>query len=307
MIDVRVWMGLAYPAYALALLLLLGVEIAGETGKGATRWISFGPLSLQPSEVMKIALVLALARYLHSRPKSDLNHPFTLVPALLMILVPVTLVMHQPDLGTAMLLLLSGAGLLFLGGLSWWYLGGATVAGLAAVPIAWRVLKDYQKDRILTFLDPSRDPMGAGYHTLQAKIGLGSGGLAGKGFLHSSQARLDYLPEKHTDFIFTILGEEFGFVGTLTLLTLYALIVFYGVMIAFNSRSQFGRMLAMGVCLTLLLYVLINTAMVVGLIPVVGVPLPLVSYGGTAIMTIMFGMGLLMSVHVHRHVDMARN
>ena len=307
MIDIRVWMSLAYPAYALALVLLIGVEVIGDTGKGATRWISLGPLTLQPSEVMKIALVLALARYMHSRPKSDLNHPLALAPALLMIVLPVALVMHQPDLGTALLLLLCGAGMLFLGGLSWWYIGSAFVGALAAVPVAWRVLKDYQKDRILTFLDPSRDPMGAGYHTLQSKIGLGSGGLIGKGFLHSSQARLDYLPEKHTDFIFTILGEEFGFVGTLTLLSLYALVLFYGLMIAFNTRNQFGRMVAMGVCLTLLLYVLINVSMVIGLIPVVGVPLPLISYGGTAIMTIMFGMGLLMSVHVHRHVEMSRS
>jgi rod shape determining protein RodA len=306
MIDIRVWMGLAYPAYVLALLLLIGVEIMGDTGKGATRWITLGPISLQPSEVMKIALVLALARFLHARPKSDLNHPFTLVPALLMILIPVALVMHQPDLGTALLLLLGGCGLLFLGGLSWWYIGGAVAAGLAAIPVAWRVLKDYQKDRILTFLDPSRDPMGAGYHTLQAKIGLGSGGVVGKGFMNSTQARLDYLPEKHTDFIFTILGEEFGFIGTLTLLSLYALILFYGMQVAYSSRNQFGRYVAMGMCLILLLYVLINTAMVVGLIPVVGVPLPLVSYGGTAIMTIMFGMGLLMSVYVHRHVEMKR-
>jgi rod shape determining protein RodA len=306
MIDIRLWMSLAYPAYAVALILLIGVEIMGDTGKGATRWISLGPLTLQPSEVMKIALVLALARYLQSRPKSDLNHPLTLAPAVLMILMPVALVMHQPDLGTAILLLLCGAGMLFLGGLSWWYFIAAAGAAVAAVPVAWRVLKDYQKDRILTFLDPMRDPMGAGYHTLQSKIGLGSGGLAGKGFLNSTQARLDYLPEKHTDFIFTILGEEFGFIGTFTLLCLYALVLFQGVSIAYSSRSQFGRMTAMGMCLTLLLYVLINISMVVGLIPVVGVPLPLISYGGTAIITIMFGMGLLMSVHIHRSTEMAK-
>jgi len=306
LVDIRVWMSLAYPAYALGLLLLVGVEIIGDTGKGATRWITLGPITLQPSEIMKIALVLALARYMNARPRSQINHPFTLAPALLLILVPTILVMHQPDLGTALLLLLCGAGMLFLGGLSWWYIGSAIMGSICAIPLAWRVLKDYQKDRVLTFLDPSRDPMGAGYHTLQAKIGLGSGGLVGKGYLNSTQARLDYLPEKHTDFIFTILGEEFGFIGTLTLLSLYALVLFYGMNIAYSSRNQFGRYVAMGMCLILLLYVLINTAMVVGLIPVVGVPLPLVSYGGTAIMTIMFGMGLLMSVYVHRHVEMKR-
>ncbi len=223
-----------------------------------------------------------------------------------MITIPVALVAHQPDLGTALLLLAGGGAILFLSGLSWWYIGGAVTLAVAAVPVAWRHLKDYQKDRVLTFLNPDRDPMGAGYHTLQSKIGLGSGGPFGKGFLHSSQARLDFLPEKQTDFIFTILGEEWGFLGTFTLLALYAIVLGYGLSIAFSSKSHFGRLAAMGICMTFLFYVLINTAMVVGLIPVVGVPLPLISYGGTAIMTIMFGMGLIMSVHVHRSIDMGR-
>jgi rod shape determining protein RodA len=306
MIDLRLWKSLAYPAYGLALALLIGVEFIGVTGKGATRWIDLGPLSLQPSELMKIALILALARLLMGRTKAEVNHPFILLPALAMILAPVVLVAHQPDLGTAVLLLAGGGAILFLAGLSWWYLGAALAAGIAAIPVAWRVLKDYQKDRVLTFLNPDRDPMGAGYHTLQSKIGLGSGGLVGKGYLNSSQARLDFLPEKQTDFIFTILGEEFGFLGTFTILCLYAIILGYGVSIAFSSRSQFGRLVAMGVCMTFLFYVAINTAMVVGLVPVVGVPLPLISYGGTAIMTIMFGMGLIMSVHVHRAIDISR-
>lgn len=306
MIDLRLWKSLAYPAYGIALALLIAVEIIGVTGKGATRWINLGPLSLQPSEVMKIALILALARLLMGRTKSEVNHPFVLFPALAMIFVPVTLVAHQPDLGTALLLLAGGGTILFLAGLSWWYIGGALAAAICAIPIAWRVLKDYQKDRVLTFLNPDRDPMGAGYHTLQSKIGLGSGGPIGKGYLNSSQARLDFLPEKQTDFILTILGEEFGFLGTFTLLCLYGIILSYGVSIAFSSRSSFGRLVAMGVCMTFLFYVVINMAMVVGLIPVVGVPLPLVSYGGTAIMTIMFGMGLLMSVHVHRSIDIGR-
>lgn len=307
MIDIRLWMSLAYPAYLIALILLIGVEVVGHSGKGAQRWIDLGPISLQPSEVMKIALVLALARFLHGRSKADLNHPFSIIPVLLMIALPVVLVMKQPDLGTSLLLLAGAGSLLFLAGLSWWYISGAVLAGLGAIPIGWRVLHDYQKQRVLTFLDPERDPLGAGYHIVQSKIGFGAGGLGGKGFLESSQARLDFLPEKQTDFIFTILGEEFGFVGTLSLLVLYGLLLFQGTMIAFSSRNQFGRIVAMGVCITFMLYVIINTAMVIGLIPVVGVPLPLVSYGGTAMMTIMFGMGLLMSVHVHRHVEIARN
>jgi rod shape determining protein RodA len=306
MVDLRWWANLAYPAYGFALLLLVGVEFMGVSGKGAQRWIELGPLSLQPSEIMKIALVLALGRWLMGRTKAEVNHPFVIVPALLMILVPVGLVAHQPDLGTALLLFAGGGAILFLAGLSWWYIAAAGGAGVAAVPVVWRVLKDYQRDRVLTFLNPDRDPMGAGYHTLQSKIGLGSGGLIGKGYLHSSQARLDFLPEKQTDFIFTILGEEFGFLGTLTLLCLYAIVLSYGLSIAFSSRSHFGRLVAMGICMTFLFYVLINTAMVVGLVPVVGVPLPLVSYGGTAIMTIMFGMGLIMSVHVHRAIDISR-
>ena len=306
MVDIRIWMSLAYPAYAIGLLLLVAVDVIGETGKGATRWIALGPITIQPSEIMKIAMVLALARYMNGRPRAAINNPFTLGPALLLILIPTALVMKQPDLGTALLLLLCGAAMLFLGGLSWWYIASAVMGAICAIPLAWRVLKPYQRDRVLTFLDPSRDPMGTGYHTLQAKIGLGSGGAFGKGLLHSTQARLDYLPEKHTDFIFTILGEEFGFVGTLTLLVLYGFVLFYCMQNAYSSKNQFGRYVASGMCLILLLYVLINTSMVVGLIPVVGVPLPLVSYGGTAIMTIMFGMGLLMSVYVHRHVEMKR-
>jgi rod shape determining protein RodA len=306
MIDLRLWKSLAYPAYGLALALLVGVEFIGVSGKGATRWIDLGPISLQPSEVMKIALIIALARLLMGRSKAEVNHPFILLPALAMILAPVVLVAHQPDLGTAVLLFAGGGAILFLAGLSWWYLGAALAVGIATIPVAWRVLKDYQKDRVLTFLNPDRDPMGAGYHTLQSKIGLGSGGLVGKGFLNSSQARLDFLPEKQTDFIFTILGEEFGFLGTFTILCLYGIILSYGVSIAFSSRSQFGRLVAMGICMTFLFYVAINTAMVVGLVPVVGVPLPLISYGGTAMMTIMFGMGLIMSVHVHRGIDIGR-
>ena len=306
LVDIRVWFTLAYPAFALAFLLLIGVEVMGHTGMGATRWIRIGPLNIQPSEIMKITLVLALARYLHGRPFERINHPFILVPALLLIFAPVFLVLRQPDLGTSLLLAAGGMTLLFLAGLSWWYIVVGALAGVASLVPAWNMLHDYQKQRVLTFLDPSRDPLGAGYHITQSKIGFGAGGLTGKGFLESSQARLDFLPEKQTDFIFTILGEEFGLVGALTLIGLYCAVLFHGGTIALSSRSHFGRLVAMGVCTTFLLYVLINTAMVIGLIPVVGVPLPLVSYGGTAMLTIMIGMGLLMSVHLHRHVELSK-
>jgi rod shape determining protein RodA len=301
-------MGLAYPAYALSLVLLVAVEVAGRVGLGAQRWIELGPLQLQPSELMKITLILALARYLHGLGPAEVSRPFKLVVPLLMIALPVVLVLLQPNLGTAMLLALCGALLLFLAGLSWYWIGPSLAAVAVAVPVAWEfLLHDYQKQRILTFLNPDVDALGAGWNITQAKIALGSGGVVGKGLLLGTQSRLNFLPEKETDFIFTMIGEEFGFFGSIALLLLFAIVIYHGIQIAMGSRSQFGRLLAMGVTVNFFLYIMINGLMVMGLIPVVGIPMPLISYGGTAMMTVMFGFGLLMSVHVHRQVEVPRH
>jgi rod shape determining protein RodA len=307
-IDIRVWFQLAYPIYGVSLLLLIAVEFFGRTGKGAERWIEIGPLQLQPSELMKIALILALARFLHGVLVEDVSRPTRLVGALVLIALPAALVLMQPNLGTATILIAVGAGLLFLSGLTWKIIVPVIVLALAAVPVGWEfVLKDYQKQRVYTFLDPDTDPLGSGYNTLQSKIALGSGGVFGKGFGEGTQSRLNFLPEKQTDFIFTVLGEEFGLFGLVILMGLYLTILAQGVMIALDTRSQFGRLVAMGVCLNFLLYILINTSMSMGLIPVVGIPLPLVSYGGTALITVLFGFGLLLSVQIHRGVDIPRS
>jgi rod shape determining protein RodA len=308
MVDIRVWMGLAYPLYGAALLLLLATTIMGKVGGlGAQRWLELGPLQIQPSELMKISLVLALSRYLHGQQVEDISKPLKLLIPLAMIGLPAVLVLMQPNLGTATILCADGASLLFLAGLSWWWILPTLGAGVAAVPIAWRFMHDYQKRRVLTFLNPSSDALGAGWNISQAEIAVGSGGLAGKGYMQGTQSRLNFLPEKETDFIWTVLGEEFGFVGCIAMLLLFAVVIAYGVRIAMASRSQFGRLLAAGITLNFFFYIMINAAMVMGLIPVVGIPMPLISYGGTAMLTVMVGFGLLMSVHVHRQVEIPRH
>ena len=307
LIDIRVWMNLAYPFYGAALLLLLATTVMGKVGGlGAQRWLELGPLQIQPSEFMKISLVLALARYLHGRAVEEVSHPLRLLIPLAMIGVPAVLVLMQPNLGTATILAADGASLLFLAGLSWWWIVPTLTAACAAVPIAWQFLHDYQKRRILTFLNPASDALGAGWNISQAEIAVGSGGLAGKGFMQGTQSQLNFLPEKETDFIWTVLGEEFGFVGCIAVLVLFASVIIYGVRIAMSARSQFGRLLAFGITLNFFFYIMINASMVMGLIPVVGIPMPLISYGGTAMLTVMFGFGLLMSVHVHRQVEIPR-
>ncbi len=307
LIDIRFWMRAAYPAYAIAFVLLIAVEVAGHVGLGAERWIQIGPIQLQPSELMKIALVLALSRYLHGLSVEDVSKPLKLLIPLVMIVAPAVLVLKQPNLGTAIILMADGCSLLFLAGLSWWWIA-PTVAGIvAAVPVVWHFLHGYQKQRVLTFLNPASDALGAGWNISQAEIAMGSGGFAGKGFVQGTQSRLNFLPEKETDFIFTSLGEEFGFVGCVALLLLFALVIGYGIRIAMSSRSQFGRLLAMGLTLNFFFYIMINAAMVMGMIPVVGIPMPLISYGGTAMLTVMFGFGLLMSIHVHRQVEIPRS
>jgi rod shape determining protein RodA len=308
MVDIRVWLNIAYPFYAVSLVLLLGVELMGMAHLGAQRWLSLGPLELQPSEPMKIAIILALAKYLHGQSVEDISSPLKLFIPLVMIGLPAALVAMQPNLGTTIIIALDGCALLFLAGLSWWWILPTAGALTAAVPVAWRfVLHDYQKARVMTFLDPESDALGAGWNITQAKIAVGSGGAAGKGFLEGTQSRLNFLPEKQTDFIWTNFAEEFGFVGCVAMLILFAVVVGYGVQIAMSARSQFGRLLAMGVTLNFFFYIMINGLMVMGLIPVVGIPMPLISYGGTALLAVMFGFGLLLSVHVHRQVEIPRH
>jgi rod shape determining protein RodA len=306
LIDVRYWYRSAYWIYGAALLLVLAVDLRGTAGMGAQRWIGLGFMQLQPSEIMKIALVLALARYFHSVSAEDVGRLRHLVAPALMVAFPAILVLKQPDLGTAMMLLATGAMLFYLGGVRLWMFATGALAAAAAAPLAWSFLRDYQKTRFYTFLDPERDPLGAGYHILQSKIALGSGGLFGKGFLHGTQSHLSFLPEKQTDFIFTMIAEEFGLMGGLVLLALYILVIGYAFAIALRSRSQFGRLLGLGIAVNVFLYAFINIAMVMGLIPVVGVPLPLISYGGTAMVTVMLGFGLLMNVGIHRDVRISR-
>jgi rod shape determining protein RodA len=305
-IDIRHWFRAAYWVYAVALVLVIAVDLRGFVGMGAQRWIDLGFIQLQPSEIMTIGLVLALARYFHGVPSESIGHFSRLIPPVFLVIIPVMLVLKQPDLGTALLLLASGAILCFLGGVRLrMFVLAAAGAGVAA-PIAWRMLRDYQKTRLYTFLDPEQDPLGAGYHITQSKIALGSGGMFGKGFLLGTQTHLSFLPEKQTDFIFTIIAEEFGLVGGLVLLALFVVVIGYSFAIAMRSRSLFGRLLGLGIGANFFLYAFINTAMVMGLIPVVGVPLPLISYGGTAMITMMLGFGLLMNVGVHRDVRIGR-
>ena len=301
--DIRVWLRYAYVLYGIALFLLIVVEIAGDIGMGARRWLVVGGLSIQPSEMMKITILLALARYFYSSRLEDMGRITHLLVPGMMILVPALLVLRQPDLGTATILLVSGVTMLFLAGArAWMFIVGALGVIAAVVPI-WRyVLHDYQKARLVTFMNPEHDPLGTGYHIMQSKIALGSGGIFGKGFLEGSQSHLSFLPEKHTDFIFTMLAEEFGLVGGLILLGVYLLILLFGFIIALRCRNQFGRLLAMGFVMSFFFMAFVNIAMVMGVVPVVGMPLPLISYGGTAMLTLLFGFGLLMCVYVHRDV-----
>ncbi len=306
LIDIRVWLRSAYLLYFGAFALLAAVEVMGAQGMGAQRWVDLGGFRLQPSELMKIVLVVALARYFHGLTTDQVRRlPYLLVPAAL-VAAPAALVLRQPDLGTAVMLGLGGGAIFLVAGVRLWVLGLGGGLGVLSVPVAWQFMHAYQKQRILTFLNPESDPLGAGYHILQSKIALGSGGLFGKGFLQGTQSHLNFLPEKQTDFIFTTLSEEFGIVGGLLLLSIYALVLAYALLISVRSHNQFGRLLGMGVSVTFFLYVFINIAMVTGLVPVVGVPLPLVSYGGSAMVTLLIGFGLVMNVHIHREIMIPR-
>ena len=307
MVPIWFWRNMSVLTYVIAILLLIAVEFVGIEGKGAQRWINLGFMRLQPSEVMKISLVMVLAAYYDWLPLSRVSRPLWLLLPVGLIVLPVALVLRQPDLGTSILLILAGAVMLFLAGVHWAYFAFIIAAAIALVTTVfqsrgtdWQMLADYQYRRIDTFLDPSTDPLGAGYHITQSKIALGSGGWTGRGFMQGTQSRLNFLPEKHTDFIFTTLAEEFGFIGAVSLLALYALIIVFCIASALANRDRFASLLTLGVAVTFFLFFAVNMSMVMGLAPVVGVPLPLVSYGGSAMLILMLGFGLVQSAHIHR-------
>lgn len=305
-VPLRIWIGLAYPAFATALVMLCLVPIVGVETLGARRWLSLGPVGFQPSELMKVALVVALARYYQWLPSEHVSRPFWVLLPLLMIAVPVGLTLRQPDLGSATLFACVGVGLMGLAGVHWGYAIAAAASIGFGAPLVWNGLYGYQRRRIEVFLDPEKDPLGAGYHITQSKIALGSGGVSGRGYIQGTQSQLDFIPEKHTDFIFTIFAEEWGFAGAAILILLFILLIGMVLRMAHGCRSVFGRLLIGGLALTLFAYAFVNMAMVTGLVPVVGVPLPLFSYGGTAMTTIMVALGLAMSAHVHGQESVRR-
>ena len=307
LVPIWFWRSMWGLAYLGSLGLLVLVELFGTVGMGAQRWIDLGFMRLQPSEVMKIALVMILAAYYDWLPLNKVSRPIWVLVPLVLILIPTALVLKQPDLGTAILLIAGGGIVMFCAGVSWWYFSAVIASGVGLIYAVfasrgtdWQLLKDYQFKRIDTFLDPSTDPLGAGYHITQSKIALGSGGWTGKGFMQGTQSRLNFLPEKHTDFIFTTLAEEFGFIGGMSLLGLYALIILFCVISAMQNRDRFGSLLTLGIGATLFLFFAVNMSMVMGLAPVVGVPLPLVSYGGSAMLVLLAAFGLVQSAHIHR-------
>ena len=307
MVPIWMWRNLAGVAYLGTVVLLIGVELFGSVGMGAQRWIDLGFMRLQPSELMKITLVMMLAAYYDWLPAKRTSRPIWVFIPIVMILVPTALVLKQPDLGTALLLMFAGGGLMFLAGVHWAYFAVVITAGIGLVTAVfqsrgtpWQLLKDYQFRRIDTFIDPSTDPLGAGYHITQSKIALGSGGWTGRGFMQGTQSRLNFLPEKHTDFIFTTLAEEFGFIGGFSLLGLYALIIIFCIAAAVINKDRFSSLLTLGIALNFFLFFAVNMSMVMGMAPVVGVPLPLVSYGGSAMLVLLLAFGLVQSAHVHR-------
>jgi rod shape determining protein RodA len=307
MVPIWFWRNVSGVLYAGSLVLLVLVELMGAVQMGAQRWIDLGFMRLQPSELMKVTLVMFLAAYYDWLPAERTSRPLWVALPVLMILLPTALVLNQPDLGTSILLVTGGGALMFLAGVHWAYFAAVIAAGVGLVTAVfqsrgtdWQLLKNYQYRRIDTFLDPASDPLGSGYHITQSKIALGSGGWTGRGFMQGTQSRLNFLPEKHTDFIFTTLAEEFGFVGGISLLALYALIIVFCVVTALSSKDRFSSLLTLGIALTFFLFFAVNMSMVMGLAPVVGVPLPMVSYGGSAMLVLMGAFGLVQSAHIHQ-------
>ncbi|MEK6746039.1 MAG: rod shape-determining protein RodA [Pseudomonadota bacterium] len=299
-LPMRVLLDYAYIIYFLCLLVLVAVDVAGHIGMGAQRWVKLGGFNLQPSEFMKLAVILVLARYFHNSHQNDVRRVTFLIIPLMIVALPAFFILRQPNLGTTTIMVVVGLVMCFLAGVKWRYFIGGILAVVSATPVLWHFMHSYQKRRVLTFLDPQQDPLGAGYNILQSMIAIGSGGLLGKGYLQGSQSQLNFLPEKHTDFIFTMFAEEFGFFGSITLLLLYMLLLGAGMLVSLRSRSTFGAMVAAGVVALLFIHILINCGMVMGLLPVVGVPLPLMSYGGSIMLSSVFAIGLLLNAYVHR-------
>ena len=299
-IDIKFFFKLAYPIFLLSLLFLIIVPFFGTETSGATRWIQIGGISLQPSEFIKFTLILALAKYFHSSTDERMIFIKKFILPLVIILIPVIIVASQPDLGTAVVIFIGGISIFWIIGLNYRYFITGGVMIFLSIPLLWQYLKDYQKERVFTFFNPERDPLGNGYHIMQSKIALGSGGVLGKGYLDGTQSHLNFLPEMHTDFIFTMFGEEFGFLGATALISLYAGLIFLSIKMSLQSRSDFGKYLSLGVSTVFFIYVFVNISMVTGLLPVVGVPLPLVSYGGSSMLAVMGGFGLLMNCYIHQ-------
>ncbi len=307
LVDIKVYLKYSYIVYFLVLLLLIGVEIGGHVGMGAQRWIDFKLFKLQPSELMKITLVLVLAKYFQSCNLQKIESLRGLIAPLFMAFFPAVLIILQPDLGTSLMLLFTTAAIFFVVGVQWWKFATLGILALVGAPIAWHFLHQYQKNRVLTFLNPESDPLGTGYHIIQSKIALGSGGVFGKGFLHGTQSHLNFLPEKHTDFIFTMLSEEFGLIGGAFVILLNLVIIAYGYIFAFRTTSYFAKLVVIGLNTNYFLYVFINIAMVLGLLPVVGIPLPLISYGGTVMLSVMASFGIILCMDVNRHINLGRS
>lgn len=305
-LDMRVLYNGAYLVFAGLLLLLVSVQLFGDVTMGAKRWLDLGIVTVQPSEFIRLGMILALARFYQSIHQDVVSHFQNFVVPAVIIIFPVVLIINQPDLGTTIMLAVSGVGVLFLAGLDWRYFAAGAVGIVAAVPLVWQRLFDYQKERVLVFLNPERDPLGAGYHIIQSKIGIGSGGMFGKGFSEGTQSRLNFLPEKHTDFVFTIYAEEMGFVGSVLLLVLFVLLLVQLALIASQMRNQFARLVVGGIGFSLFVYIFINLAMVMGLAPVVGVPLPFISYGGTSMLTFLISIGIVLSLERQMRVEMSR-
>jgi rod shape determining protein RodA len=302
MVDIRFLARFSWPFYALSVVLLILTLRMGHVGKGAERWLELGPVQLQPSEIMKVALIMALAAWFNRATWERVGNPLFLIPPAIAIAVPVALILKEPNLGTAFITGVVGLAVIFAAGMRVWQIALLLVPVPFLAEFAYHHLHDYQRARITTFLNPESDPLGAGYNIIQSKIALGSGGMWGKGFMQGTQAHLNFLPEKQTDFIFSIIAEEWGWVGAAAVLGLLLLIILGAMAVALRCRHQFGRLLALGIATNMFMYVFVNVAMVVGAIPVGGVPLPLISHGGSAMLTVMFAMGLLLSVHVHRDV-----
>ncbi len=306
--DIRFWFKTSYFFYAIALALVAIVDVMGHNAMGATRWFRLGPITIQPSEIMKVCTVFALARYFYNIEAENIGRARFVIVPLLMISVPACFIFYQPDLGTGAILSMVGVSVLFLAGVKIWKFVSVGVAGLLAIPFAWNfLLYDYQKQRVLTFLNPNNDPLGSGYNIIQSKIAIGSGGLLGKGYLNGTQGQLNFLPEKQTDFIFTMLSEELGFIGSFFTIAVYCSIIFIGISIAMKTKHQYGRLLVMGIINIFFIHMFINMGMGMGLIPVVGAPLPFVSYGGTIMASMMIGFGLVLNVDLHKNSDLKLN